>query len=204
MNRPCILICSCVFCLISQAAHAVAVYTYQGNDFDTFFDNTEISGSFIEGQSISVTLTFASPLLNAPFDYQNPLTYSISDGINTMDNTSNPEKALFQFSTNASGEITSWDFIVVEKLLSSTGWSIGDTSRQMLTNSTMPVDEAVNYQCETLFDSDRCAAAPVDMANIVGSPGLWTLTAVPVPGAVWLFGSGLLGLVGVARRMKTV
>ncbi len=27
-----------------------------------------------------------------------------------------------------------------------------------------------------------------------------TLTAVPVPAAVWLFGSGLLGLAGVARR----
>jgi len=29
------------------------------------------------------------------------------------------------------------------------------------------------------------------------------LTAVPVPAAVWLFGSGLLGLVGMARRKKT-
>jgi hypothetical protein len=28
-------------------------------------------------------------------------------------------------------------------------------------------------------------------------------TAVPVPAAVWLFGSGLLGLVGIARRKKT-
>ena len=27
-----------------------------------------------------------------------------------------------------------------------------------------------------------------------------TLTAVPVPAAVWLFGSGLIGLVGLARR----
>ena len=32
------------------------------------------------------------------------------------------------------------------------------------------------------------------------SPGL--VSAVPVPAAVWLFGSGLLGLVGVARRKK--
>lgn len=30
-----------------------------------------------------------------------------------------------------------------------------------------------------------------------------TLTPVPVPAAVWLFGSGLLGLVGFARRKKT-
>jgi hypothetical protein len=29
-------------------------------------------------------------------------------------------------------------------------------------------------------------------------------TAVPVPAAVWLFGSGLLGLVGIARRKKKV
>jgi len=29
-----------------------------------------------------------------------------------------------------------------------------------------------------------------------------TVTAVPVPAAVWLFGSGLLGLVGISRRKK--
>lgn len=32
--------------------------------------------------------------------------------------------------------------------------------------------------------------------------GTITPSAVPVPAAVWLFGSGLLGLVGVARRRK--
>ena len=50
-------------------------------------------------------------------------------------------------------------------------------------------------------------------ALIVGGPfngrlGYWNLTgaadvsAVPVPAAIWLFGSGLIGLAGLARRSK--
>jgi len=31
---------------------------------------------------------------------------------------------------------------------------------------------------------------------------IFTVTTVPVPTAIWLFGSGLIGLVGVARRQK--
>jgi len=34
-------------------------------------------------------------------------------------------------------------------------------------------------------------------------PSMWVeIAPVPVPAAVWLFGSGLLGLIGVARRKK--
>lgn len=41
------------------------------------------------------------------------------------------------------------------------------------------------------------------ITNLVFDPGQLTLAAaVPVPAAVWLFGSGLLGLVGMARRKK--
>lgn len=39
-----------------------------------------------------------------------------------------------------------------------------------------------------------------NMIAVVGSP---SLTPIPIPAAVWLFASGLIGLVGIARRKKT-
>jgi hypothetical protein len=45
-----------------------------------------------------------------------------------------------------------------------------------------------------------------DDAVFCGNLATWVATsnvsAVPVPAAVWLFGSGLIGLVGFARREK--
>jgi len=40
--------------------------------------------------------------------------------------------------------------------------------------------------------------------STVGMSGFVQQIAVPIPAAVWLFGSGLLGLVGMARRKKTI
>lgn len=40
-------------------------------------------------------------------------------------------------------------------------------------------------------------------AQGTGSSYSMTITAVPVPAAVWLFGSGLIGLIAIARRKTT-
>jgi hypothetical protein len=40
-------------------------------------------------------------------------------------------------------------------------------------------------------------------ASFGGTAVVSSVSAVPIPAAVWLFGSGLLGLVGVARRKKS-
>jgi len=47
-------------------------------------------------------------------------------------------------------------------------------------------------------DFDQTQYSEVWDIRIVGTP-----SQIPVPAAVWLFGSGLLGLVGVARRKKS-
>lgn len=47
---------------------------------------------------------------------------------------------------------------------------------------------------------DKTAAVWELTGNEVGSSYSMSITAVPVPAAMWLFGSGLIGLIGIARR----
>ena len=55
---------------------------------------------------------------------------------------------------------------------------------------------------------DFVAETPDKSANFAGSNATLTMTTVnnpvPIPGAIWLFGSGFLGLVGIRRKMKRV
>ncbi len=57
----------------------------------------------------------------------------------------------------------------------------------------------------TLEVDDRFNGAP---APVNGYGGPWVrftpVSSVPVPAAVWLFGSGLLGLIGIARRKHSI
>ena len=84
-----------------------------------------------------------------------------------------------------------------------TGGSFNDTKHpDLLTYFGMPLVDyqgglniSFNTTVSPLSVGDAFTSATVFSGNIVNSP-------VPVPAAVWLFGSGLLGLVGVARRKK--
>lgn len=92
-----------------------------------------------------------------------------------------PEQGTFSYSVNlAAGETAFGTYFT---------WSV---------NPNIPV--------VAVFNQDGSAGQGVAM-QVGPFPGQTptfqgTVSAVPVPAAVWLFGSGLLGLVGVARRKK--
>jgi len=81
-------------------------------------------------------------------------------------------------------------------------------------NSTMIPSDGIFALAVDLTDFGVLDAGSVDMIRVMIGDGYTTNSAalsfvgaynvavVPVPAAVWLFGSGLLGLVGVVRRRK--
>ena len=84
------------------------------------------------------------------------------------------------------------------------GWTFNYDTVQ----SILPID--ISYANSSTTSTIFCVTTPcpVDTAtiNFIGNfanetnVGTWHIQAVPVPAAVWLFGSGLIGLIGVARR----
>ena len=85
------------------------------------------------------------------------------------------------------GAVTAWDASSSIDLSSISGWGSGTAVQIQLQND---LSATSNLQGEGAFIQKKFG----DIGVIVNP--------VPVPAAVWLFGSGLLGLVGIARRKK--
>jgi hypothetical protein len=93
-----------------------------------------------------------------------------------------------------------------------TTWSRNDLDNFSMTSFATGVD-FLNYQFSlnsnpgqivlnfplTITGTDEATGQSFEYEYAESTP---TLTALPIPPAVWLFGSGLLGLVGIARREK--
>ena len=84
----------------------------------------------------------------------------------------------------------------------------------LLNQATLPANDSAPAFFGVLSDSDLITRIEIDDANV--DPTVQTLAniagidnvafgipaVVPIPAAVWLFGSGLLGLIGLARRKR--
>jgi hypothetical protein len=80
--------------------------------------------------------------------------------------------------------------------------NVGSFVNMWLTMSFMPSNNLAYSKCwDTLYTSAgyRCGGASLDIGTSSGITWTPLTPTVPVPAAVWLLGSGLIGLFGFAR-----
>jgi len=120
----------------------------------------------------------------------------------TWTNTANVTNS-YTFSFTNAGQFTAGTFF---------DWSVNDDIAVLAMFQAAPPDADGNFTAVSVdSDGDGIPGTAMNNGPFDGQTpafnGLMTcqnceVAPIPIPAAVWLFGSGLLGLVGVARRKK--
>lgn len=194
-------VCAGILSLTALPSFASVVYQYTGNTY-----NSVLTGN-IYNKTMSVTgfLELADPLSPDSTSAVTPISFGFGDGATIITN-SDASDSFFQFTTNAAGNIIDWHVLVATDYPEAT--QLGDT-RTTIT-AAVGSDSATVVECSVIStatiggDPGACVMhALIDVAWNSAS-GEWVAPPIPVPAAVWLFGSGLLGLIGVAKRKVRV
>ena len=191
-----------IVCMMAISYHANAAYVYTYGDDNFLHEET--------GQEwLRLTTTFGKSLRTS---------LSENEGYRsaTKDEVSDLMDFFFPTATYNYGTMTSYNHVdeakAFEKVVGYKTEYLSKYSRRYSTlaffsNELLP-DRAImsgserytNGNYVRLFSTDYTANYPNSYAYI--NYGSWLVkdTVVPIPAAVWLFGTGLLGLIAVARR----
>lgn len=179
-------------------AFADTIYTYSGNNYDTYsnaasFHPTGLSGSFILASPLGANLSMASI---------DPLSFSFTDGGFTLTNSTLYSTAQFLFSTDSLGNITAWS-ISLAMVPPGSPIFLHECAPQPVTNGSAYMMSSVSgtadsSSCMHGDDSTGQVVFVTDTAS-VKTTGSWTATPVPEPATVLLFGTGVLAVI---RRRK--
>lgn len=188
-------VCTFAFAFtVSHASAALLTYEYTGNPYTVFQDDVRVSGSYTTSMFLTIRVTIDELGANGSFNGV-PVSYSANDGRQTIN--SPQEVEIFRLTTDSNGNIDTWQFTIADWLFF--GDPLGTTRAQL--GSTTISDQVSYIQCvtETFDPILGCVGGFSEYASN-SSAGTWS--EVPIPAAFSLFGSGLLGLVGIARRRK--
>lgn len=194
-------------------AHAAnVIYSYSGNNFTIdFSDGIPPPGTYDTTNRVTGFFEVASPFAaNMPLtDISGSLlNYSFTDGerTRTLTDSFGIGAFFFQVSTDDFGEFELWAIQLMDKAFADLDL-VGEERHVVnsLNNSlTAGTNRDTGFIQRCTAIGIGCVNSGVDMGRNLDSPGVWTMTmsAVPVPAALPLFLSGLLGLGVMARRRK--
>ena len=182
--------------------------------------NLLTNGSFETGDFTGWNLLSNDPglqqeIVSSPALFTPPLSglsYKIRSGNQAID------AGLSQSVSTNSGFLYNWSIDIAAREVQSSGFALG--TFELFLDNTLVASQSLSGSgsFSTTFSGVYTATdSAVDFQLIFNRPwnsftahpqwfadnAVFELSAVPVPAAVWLFGSGLLGLVGVARRKRS-
>ena len=193
---------TCFLVFTAFNANASTIYTYTGNNF------TAVTAPYTTSMNVTLQFETASPLsgtgsmINVSSEI---LSYTISDGINTLTETDSTIDLLMNIDT-ITGQPTEWAIHVTNEFAKSVGDIVNRMSTIYYDFSGGP-DRALEAECVYMpIEGGECmgltGGANAVVFNSPVTSSTWSV--VPIPAAAWLFGSGLLGMIGVARRKAIV
>jgi hypothetical protein len=147
------------------------------------FGSTNAASGSMDSNNIGST--FNGSFFDAPWVATTQSYYAAGSGENTFAGRSTQGAYSYNFTLTgtqmAFGTYFTWNF-----------------------NLDIPVLAIIDCGAAVVGDVCTGTGTPVQVGPIAGQIPTFNgvVSAVPVPSAVWLFGSGLVGLAGVARRRK--
>ncbi len=192
MNRLTVVLCGLVLAaLLTTSAWADTVYTYTGNPFNLGNepDNT-VAPPFTTSDSVSGWFTVATPFgLNMALAQVNSISYSFTDGLNTITTGKATTFFDFEIGTDATGAINVWDVDLGDAAFNYVGTDFGPAS-----GGNLDLGIWVDNPFASVGENEE-------------DPGTWTVSstdptpaATPEPSSIALLGTGALGLAGMLRR----
>lgn len=184
-------LCSFVF-FFSTSAIASTIYSYTGNSY------TQCAGVYCSGGPYSLSATFETTLADTDLtslpiqEITSTVTsFTFTDGTGlTVNQSTIGGYGKFLISTDNSGNIIAW----------LVGGYANSSNVQMQTNWDSPYGFIRGADF-----SETTVEFLGDFGFVAQNPGTWTKTQspVPIPSAVWLLGTGMIGMLAVRRRLQS-